>query len=104
MVRNSSNEIRFEPEALELASRIEQEASRLLTRSVEHARLRSGDVVLSQDVKAAMQDLLSDLQGAFARLCAGELTELELTDEDFRKLTALPFRRPDTVDSGDDDL
>ncbi len=106
-----SNEILFQSDALALASRIDEGASQLLRRSVAHARQRAqgGSIVLpvdvkAADVKAAMLELLAELQLAFDAMRAGQIEEIEFSEDDFNHLAALPFRRPDVADASDDDL
>jgi|HubBroStandDraft_1064217.scaffolds.fasta_scaffold171570_2 hypothetical protein len=100
----TTDEIRFEPAAFDLANRFDQGASRLMARSIEHARRRSGNVVSPQDVKAAMQDLLAEIQTLFENASSGKIAEIEVSDEEFRRLGQLSFRRPDVAENADDDL
>jgi hypothetical protein len=97
----SSQPISFEFEAMNLAGRI---AAEIVPRSLLHAQQRAANVVLPEDVKAAMVEMLGEIQSMLHSARDGAVAEIEFSDSDFEKIARLPFRRPDVADDADDDL
>jgi hypothetical protein len=98
------NDICIQPQAFALANQIEFGAVRLLERSVQIAQQRQSPNVVPQDVRAAFEAMLVEIAAALQSAGNGTFTEVELTEDDFKRLTKLPFTVPDIANEDDDDL
>jgi len=98
------NDIHFQPEAFDLISRIEKGTGTIFERSVQTARQRCSQTVLPQDVRAALESIFTEIAAAFTAAGSGAIAEVEFSDQDFGKLTKLPFHVPDLNNPDDDTL
>ena len=99
-----TDDICIQPQALDLLKQIDVGAACLLTRSVEMARQRQSPSVVPQDVREALEAMLAEIAAAFVAADNGTFLDIEFSEDDFRRIAALPFRHPDLPNDADDDL